>query len=111
MKNLKEAIKLLKKNGYIVEGMNANVDGDEFEGAPWQRKADPRWPGKEYDEWYKTVRASLWDCACGYDISIDEIKKFIERHQDDLSDGWVMKKWPKEFGRYLFNMFEEEFGI
>ena len=114
---VKESIDILRKCGYIVETMNTigdyddDIDGDRYDGRPLKITVGGKYTGTDYKNWITTVREAVWDCCCGYDISVEQFNQFMEEHTDDIEDAWIVKKWPKEFGRTLFNRYLDEFNI
>lgn len=114
---VKESIDILRKCGYIVETMNTigdyddDIDGDRYDGRPLKITVGGKYSGTDYKNWIGTVREAVWDCCCGYDISVEQFDQFMEEHTDDIEDAWIVKKWPKEFGRTLFNRYLDEFNI
>lgn len=114
---VKESIDILRKCGYIVETMNTigdsddDIDGDRYDGRPLKITVGGKYSGTDYKNWISTVREAVWDCCCGYDISVEQFNQFMEEHTDDIEDAWIVKKWPKEFGRTLFNKYLDEFNI
>jgi len=114
---VKESIDILRKCGYIVETMNTigdsddDIDGDRYDGRPLKITVGGKYSGTDYKDWISTVREAVWDCCCGYDISVEQFNQFMEEHTDDIEDAWIVKKWPKEFGRSLFGKYFDEFNI
>lgn len=114
---VKESIDILRKCGYIVETMNNigntddDIDGDSYNGSGIRVTPTNRYHGKDYNDWFATVKDSVWDCCCGYDISVEEFEEFMANHEDDISDAWIVKKLPKAFGRELFGKYSDEFGV
>lgn len=114
---IKESIDILRKCGYIVETMNTigdsddDIDGDRYDGRPLKITVGGKYSGTDYKDWISRVREAVWDCCCGYDISVEQFNQFMEEHTDDIEDAWIVKKWPKEFGRTLFNKYLDEFNI
>ena len=113
---LEEALEILKENGYIVETFNTigdsddDIDGDKYNGGRIVFYPNPKeYGGTDYKEWIATVRDAVWNCCCGYDFSVDAFNEFMENHKDDIEDAWIVKKWPKQFGRTLFNKYFDEF--
>lgn len=112
---LKEALEILNENGYIVETFNTigdsddDIDGDRYDGRPLTITVGGEYSGTDYKEWIATVRDAVWDCCCGYDFSVDAFNEFMENHKDDIEDAWIVKKWPKQFGRALFGKYFDEF--
>lgn len=114
---VKESIDILRKCGYIVETMNTigdsddDIDGDSYDGRPLRITVGGEYTGTDYKDWIAIVRDAVWDCCCGYDISVEQFDQFMEEHTDDIEDAWIVKKWPKEFGRSLFGKYFDEFNI
>ncbi len=114
---VKESIDILRKCGYIVETMNTigdyddDIDGDRYDGSRLKVTVGGEYTGTDYKDWIATVRDAVWDCCCGYDISVEQFDQFMEEHTGDIEDAWIVKKWPKEFGRSLFSKYFDEFDI
>lgn len=112
---LKEALKILNENGYIVETFNTigdsddDIDGDKYIGTGIVFHDPKEYSGRSYKVWRSTVEDTVWDCCCAYDISIEAFDEFIENHRGDIEDAWIVKKWPKHFGRTLFGKYFDEF--
>lgn len=124
--NINEAKQILKNAGYLfspttkkisetfntIGASDNDIDGDSYDGSRIRCVVNAkRWSGTDYNDWISRVKEAVWDCCCGYDISNEDFETFMENHADDIEDAWIVKKWPKEFGRTLFGKYFDEFDV
>ena len=124
--NLNEAKQILKNAGYLFSPMTKkisetfntisdsdnDIDGDSYNGSRIRCVVNSkRWSGTDYNEWISRVNDAVWDCCCGYDIPQEDYETCMENHADDIEDAWIVKKWPKEFGKSLFGKYFDEFDV